>query len=66
MPTAPADDPLHQSRLDALRAAVMVGLASAQAGRLVDGRVVEHELREELDHKLEQRARRKAPGRRGA
>ena len=66
MPTAPADDPLHQSRLDALREAVAVGLDSARAGRLVDGRVVEHELREELDRKLEQRERRKAPGRRGA
>jgi hypothetical protein len=62
----PTDDPLHQSRLDALRAAVAVGVASAQAERFVDGRVVEHELREELDRKLEQRQRRKAPGSKGA
>jgi hypothetical protein len=62
----PTDDPLHQSRLDALRAAVAIGVASAQAGRFVDGRVVEHELREELDRKLEQRQRRRAPGSKGA
>lgn len=60
MPAAlPADDPLAHNRLEALRMAVTLGVQSARAGRVVDGRVVEHELRQELDHKLEQEARRK-------
>jgi hypothetical protein len=62
-PATPADDPLLQQRLEVLRLAVTVGLQSARAGRVVDGRVVEHELREELDRKLEQQRRRKGGGR---
>lgn len=57
------DDPLAQSRLEALRQAVTLGVQSARAGRVVDGRVVEHELRQELDRKLEQERRRKGKGR---
>ena len=62
----PADDPLAQNRLEALRAAVTLGVQSARAGRVVDGRVVEHELRQELDRKLEQELRRKGKGRSGS
>ena len=61
----PADDPLGPSRLEALREAVAVGVQAAAAGRLVDGRVVEHELREELTARLEKQAQRKS-ARRGA
>lgn len=63
MSSAPlTDDPLAQSRLEALQAAVALGVQSASAGRVVDGRVVEHELRQELDRKLEQEQRRKGKG----
>jgi len=55
------DDQLARSRLDALRQAVSLGLQSACAGRFVDGRVLEHELRQELDQRFE---RRKTAGRR--
>ena len=57
------DDPLAQSRLEALRAAVTLGVQSLRAGRVVDGRVVEHELRQELESRLEQEQRRKGQGR---
>jgi hypothetical protein len=63
--TSPADDPLGPSRLEALREAVAAGLQAAAAGRLVDGRVVEHELRDELTTRLERQAQRKG-ARRGA
>lgn len=60
-PTAPpADDPFGPSRLEALREAVAAGLAAAAAGRLVDGRVVEHELRDEIVTRLERQAQRKS------
>jgi len=66
MPKAlPADDPLGPSRLEALREAVAAGLQAAASGRLVDGRVVEHELRDELATRLERHAQRKS-ARRGA
>ena len=61
----PADDPFGPARLEALREAVAAGLQAAEAGRLVDGRVVEHELREELAARLERQAQRKS-ARRGA
>lgn len=61
----PADDPFGPSRLEALREAVAAGLQAAEAGRLVDGRVVEHELRDELAARLERQAQRKS-ARRGA
>lgn len=61
----PAEDPLSQSRLEALQDAVGAGVQALSSGRLIDGRVVEHELRQELESKLEQQQRRKAHARRG-
>jgi hypothetical protein len=59
-------DPLTRERLDSLRLAVTAGARSARAGRVIDGRVVENELRIELDRKLEQQQRRKGAGRLGS
>jgi hypothetical protein len=59
------EDPLGPARLEALQEAVALGLQAAAAGRVVDGRVVEHELREELGARIEKQQQRKS-ARRGA